>query len=117
MKLLIIEDELIFRTHLKMQIENAQLFEDIQETDEVNEALTLFKDLEPTHVILDINLGQKIGGLELAKIFKKMSDARIIFISAYNDLETMVAVAKIDPFAFLNKPVNFDILLSLLQEN
>ena len=58
------------------------------------EALKLFKTVNPEIVILDIDLGDSLDGIEVANVMRKSNpDVGIIFLTSFND----------DRFAFMSK--------------
>lgn len=58
-------------------------------------------------VILDINLGNKYDGIELATIIKeKQSSLPIVFLTGYFDNLTVSKAKEVEPNAFIVKPFN-----------
>ncbi len=66
-------------------------------------------------VLMDINLGGGIDGVETARRLREAQDLRIIFISAYADPETHRKISLAVPGApLLRKPVSAALLAAAL---
>jgi DNA-binding response OmpR family regulator len=75
-------------------------------------AKELFNSKSFNLILMDINLEEKIDGVELYKSFD--SDALVIFITAYKDEETISKAIKTEPLGYLVKPYSEDELKALL---
>jgi two-component system invasion response regulator UvrY len=90
-KILIVDDHPIVRAGLKRLLTAEAGFE-VREAASGREALSLFREQQPTLVILDLNL-PGIGGLEVLARLKAVSpDARVLVLSMHDD-ETHVTRA------------------------
>jgi CheY-like chemotaxis protein len=70
-------------------------------------ALASAAEFQPDLIMMDINLGRGINGIEAAQGIKKQQSANIIFVSAYGDPETRAQVQEAVPGApLLTKPVD-----------
>ena len=91
MKILIVDDHPIVRAGLRRLL-TAEAGIEVREAANGREALSVFRELQPTLVILDLNL-PGIGGLEVLARLKAVSpDARVLVLSMYDD-ETHVTRA------------------------
>lgn len=73
-----------------------------------NEGLTLFSRHKPDMVILDIRLPD-IGGLEvLSHIQKDECPAKVIMITAFQDMETAIQAMKTGAYDYIRKPLDVD---------
>lgn len=91
MKILIVDDHPIVRAGLRRLLTAEAGFE-VREADSGRGALSVFREQQPTLVILDLNL-PGIGGLEVLARLKAVSpDARVLVLSMHDD-ETHVTRA------------------------
>jgi len=91
MKILIVDDHPIVRAGLRRLV-NAEPEIEVREAANGREALSLFREQNPTLVILDLNLPD-IGGLEvLARLKSVDPNARVLVLSMHDD-ETHVTRA------------------------
>ena len=91
MKILIVDDHPIVRAGLRRLL-TAEAGFDVREAASGREALSIFREQQPTLVILDLSL-PGIGGLEvLARLKAVSSDARVLVLSMHDD-ETHVTRA------------------------
>ena len=68
------------------------------------EAWNIYKEKLPNVVVLDINM-PKLSGLEVANKIREIdSDCKIIMLTAYSDLEKMLAAVKLNLTEYLIKP-------------
>jgi CheY-like chemotaxis protein len=74
-------------------------------------ALVLAAEFEPDLIMMDINLGSGMSGIEAAKGIRRSHSARVVFVSAYGDPDTRKQVQEAVPGApLLTKPVNLPAL-------
>jgi DNA-binding NarL/FixJ family response regulator len=69
-----------------------------------NECIELLKKTQPEIVLLDINLEEKKGGFDIAKLLNKRYNIPFIFITAYSDDYTFSEALQTNPSGFINKP-------------
>lgn len=106
LRILIVEDDTIIALTLETLLsELGHEIVDIAATGE--RALASFAEFEPDLVMMDINLGSGMNGIEAAEIIRQRHAARVIFVSAYGDPDTKEKVRQAVPGApILTKPVN-----------
>lgn len=61
------------------------------------------EELRPHLILMDVNLGSSIDGIDLAKLINR-SGAGIIFITAFTDAATRDRVKEINPLGYIIKP-------------
>lgn len=108
-KIIIVEDEAIFAYDLKMRLEN----KGYDVTDVINSSEEMFMRLGeevPDLILMDINLGIEISGIELALKVRESHDIPIIFLTSYSDDATLIKAKETMPYGYLIKPVNDDLL-------
>lgn len=107
MKLLIIDDEPIFRKGLKKVVEtHSTIFQSIFLADTAKEALTVLDNQKKIDVFfVDINLPD-MNGLDLIKKIKAtQQDAIIVVISGYDDFSFARQAIHLKVFDYLLKPL------------
>ena len=105
--ILIVEDELMVAWSFEGQLEDAgYTVAGIVATGEG--ALERVAKQAPDLVLMDINLGEGIDGIETARRIRAIAPVPIVFISAYSDAETRARIDETVPgSAFLSKPITF----------
>ena len=113
-KLLYVEDEKIIRDQYLKYFEN--FFQEVITADDGEEGLSLYYEINPDVVILDINM-PKLNGLELSKKIKESNkEIPIILISAHDDKETLTSAIEIGVLLFLDKPLQRRSIKKMLEK-
>ena len=120
-KLLVIDDEVVYRSALKWQLKRSpELFDaiDIRSASDAGSALQEVRTSVPDVCLCDFDLGHtSIDGIELSKLLLQENPAQIIYIhSNQNNLELRDAAKSAGTKGFLPKPLARKHLLSLLAE-
>lgn len=68
------------------------------------QALEKAKECHPDLVLMDINLGDGIDGIEVAKEIREKYDSIIVYLTAYTDEETIKRAKFTEPHGFIVKP-------------
>jgi DNA-binding NtrC family response regulator len=114
MRILIVDDEAIQRDLLRGFLENQGY--QVSTASNGKEALTLFQH-EPVQLVI---LDQRMPGLTGKEVLQQMKainpTARAVMITAYGDVDTAVAVMKLDADDFLEKPVDLPMLLEKVRQ-
>lgn len=80
-------------------------FKEIHLASDGQEALDLYKKIQPDVLILDINM-PKISGLDVAKrIREKDEDVRILMLTAHTEKDLLLEAVEIEMTRYLVKPV------------
>ncbi|MEZ4383877.1 MAG: response regulator [Nannocystaceae bacterium] len=58
----------------------------------------------PDLILLDVNLGRGVSGLDVAEALRERLSTPIIFLTAYSDADLVARAAKTESFAYLVKP-------------
>ncbi len=112
-KVLIVDDESLIRYSLKNFVES-EGFQGI-EADSGVSALKLFEEKNPDIVLLDIRLPDA-SGLDLLKTIKETKpNVTVIMVTACADVRSTVEAMKSGAIDYLEKPIDFDRLISLLR--
>ena len=115
--LLIADDEAIEREAIRYFIDQSSLeFEAVEEAANGIEAVAKALQLQPDIIIMDVKMPGK-DGLEAAKEIRQFRpEARIIFLTAYNEFEFAHKAIKVKADDFIIKPAYSDNLLKVLFE-
>ncbi len=74
------------------------------------EALYVFKDVNPPIVLTDIRM-PGMDGIELLKTIKELNrDTEVIMITGHGDMDLAIESLKLEATDFITKPINYDIL-------
>jgi CheY-like chemotaxis protein len=106
LRILIVEDDTIIAWTLEALL--SEMGHEVVDMAASGErALASAAEFQPDLIMMDINLGRGINGIEAAQGIKKQQSANIIFVSAYGDPETRAQVQEAVPGApLLTKPVD-----------
>lgn len=103
MNLIVIDDDIVVTTSLKTIIQAAGDFSVIATGNNGNDAITLYKEYKPDVVLLDIRMEPK-NGLEAAKeILEFDSNAKILFLTTFQDDEYIIKALHLGVKGYLLK--------------
>lgn len=69
------------------------------------EAIEKTKNLSPDLVLMDVNLGKGLDGIDTAEVIIQNFSTPVIYISAHNDEDTLDRAKKTNPYGYINKPL------------
>ena len=110
--ILIVEDESLVALELSNSIESYG-FNVVDYVTTPKMATELFQKEKVDLILMDINLGEKIDGIDLYKSFNTCIP--IIYLTAYQDEVSISKAVGTDPLGYLIKPYNENELLALLK--
>lgn len=113
-KLAIVEDEIIIAKTIVLALETLG-YASVGIAGKYKDAIEMIAQNKPDLVLLDINLGTKKDGIDLAFEIKKRFNTPIIFITANSDPATISRAKEINPLAFLVKPFTHNDLFSAIE--
>ncbi len=105
MRILIIEDEIIIARFIEGQLKSSFQAE-TQIALGVQEAEELIKTFLPHLVLCDIELNERIDGIELMQLTKKLHDFEIIFITSYQSKPIINRASELKPANYIIKPLD-----------
>lgn len=112
-RLLLIDDDAGFLQAMSRSLEAAGLA--VQTANTAEASLEIAQDWQPTHAVLDMNLGQETSGLDLIRpLLELQPDLRLIVLTGYASLATAVDAVKRGAADYLAKPVDGPALLACL---
>jgi DNA-binding LytR/AlgR family response regulator len=103
--ILIVEDNIITAKHIANSLKKFgyQIVAMVNSLEGVQKEIA--KNI-PDLVILDINLGRDIDGINIAEILEKEFQIPFIFLTSYNDEGTINRIIKLKPLGYIIKPFN-----------
>ncbi len=106
-KILIVEDEVIVALDLQRKL--TSLGYDIPNPISYGEEVTAAVAAEnPDLIVMDIRLKGRMTGLEAGRAVNESSNVPIIFLTAFSDDASLEEAKRINPYAFIQKPVGFE---------
>ncbi|MDH5720884.1 MAG: response regulator [Spirochaetia bacterium] len=112
-KILIVEDENITATSIKLILEQAG-YSTCPLASTGKEAISIAQKEKPNLALLDIKLKGNMNGIETGQVLKKMN-IPIIFLTAYTDAEIRSEAKKVEPYGYFEKPFISKELLSTIE--
>jgi CheY-like chemotaxis protein len=102
---LIVEDELFVAWHLESLLRDLS-FTGCAIAADAESAIAKAGELDLDLILMDINLGGRIDGIEAGRRIRETSDVSIVFVTAYSDPATLRRIEQTVPGApVLAKPV------------
>jgi DNA-binding NtrC family response regulator len=112
-KIMVIEDEAIIALDFENSIKRCG-YSSVGRFGNAKSALKKLEEEKPDAVLLDINLGGKLEGYELAEEFEKRK-VPFIIITAYSDLSSIEKLSALKHSGFIQKPIHTERVEMLLQ--
>jgi DNA-binding NarL/FixJ family response regulator len=113
-RILIVEDEPVIAENLAHYLNNYDFSVcGIAYDDE--EAKMFLENSSPDAVILDINLGSQMDGIEIAHLINKTCQVPFVFLTSYSDRETIEKAKQVKPWGYIVKPFNEKTVLATLE--
>ncbi|MDW3190717.1 MAG: response regulator transcription factor [Cytophagales bacterium] len=102
-RVLAIEDELLHTEQLRLLLEqNGFIVIDVVDT--ISEFKRMILATQPDILLVDIDLGEAINGIELMQGVSTTYDVPFIFLTAHEDQQTVKTAMATMPSAYLTKP-------------
>lgn len=104
-KLLVVEDNIITAKHISNTLQKFG-YAVTGMVDSLKDVQSSVISSRPDLVILDINLGNDIDGIQIAEILKNDFQIPFLFLTSYNDERTINRIIKVQPLGYIVKPFN-----------
>jgi len=104
-KVMIVEDESIVAMELSLYVTELG-YEVVGRASNGNDAFGMCTERHPDIVLMDVHLKGEEDGIMLAHRIKEHKSCSIIYITAFNDDESLERAIETDPAAYLTKPFN-----------
>lgn len=108
-RVFIVEDEAVVALELQDQLERLG-FEVCGHAARAAAALERIPEVRPDLVLMDINLGRGLTGIDVADRLRGVIDVPVVFVTAYSDADVTRRAARTEAFAYVVKPFIPDVL-------
>lgn len=106
-RVLIIDDVLIMRNILRVMLENVG-HEIVGTAENGNQALDQLEALKPDLITLDIQMDGGDGMTTLGKIMQRYPEARVLMVSAIDQVDVMDEAIRLGARGYVTKPFQAD---------
>jgi signal transduction histidine kinase len=112
--ILVVEDEWVTARDIKTSLEKLD-YEVLGILSTGEEAIQKAIELRPDLVLMDIILQGKLDGIEAAQQIQLLCNIPVVFLTAYSDRETLQRASITQPFGYLVKPFENNVLNATIQ--
>lgn len=102
-RIFVVEDEAVVALEIKDHLRTLG-YEVCGHAAHGESALLQIPEARPDLVVMDINLGEGISGLEVAERIRAVINVPVIFLTAYSDAELTQRAGRSESFAYIVKP-------------
>jgi DNA-binding NtrC family response regulator len=111
-KILVVDDEHSVRWAFEKALQKAGY--QVKLAENGIKGLSLYESFKPDITLVDIRMPEMDGLEVLKRIRSQDSEAQVIVMTAYTDMETTITAMKLGAYDFLSKPFNIDECLLLI---
>lgn len=115
-KILLVEDEVITSLYLKNRLEQMGC-EVIKTVSRGEDAIEAIEGIGQCLILMDVNLGGKLNGIEAVQKIKEKSNLPVIFITGYSDELLIKKALNLNPLGFLTKPLDYNELQGIIENS
>lgn len=115
MRLLVVDDQVLFRQGLVSLIDAHPDFEVVGKAGSVSQAIKLARELKPDMILMDFNLPDGTGLEATQSILQENPDCKIVFLTIYETSDKLLAAIRLGAKGYMLKNVPISKLLSSLQ--
>ena len=69
------------------------------------EAINKTRSLDPDLILMDVNLGKGLDGIDKAEVIMKNFHVPVIYVTSHSDDKTLGRAQLTNPYGFINKPL------------
>ena len=103
-KILIVEDQAVIALAIEDALNSAGYVCSTAYKSSI--AIRLALRNRPDAIVMDVGIGDELDGVETAQVLRANGiNAPVIFVTAYNDAETLARIRQIDGGSLLSKPI------------
>jgi DNA-binding LytR/AlgR family response regulator len=114
LKILLVEDEGIIAADMENMLEKMG-YEVLETAMDYEEAVERLEEETPDLILLDVNLGGKKDGIDLAEFINENYQIPFIFTTSYTDGPTIERAKKVNPIGYLVKPFKQEQLYTTIE--
>jgi DNA-binding NarL/FixJ family response regulator len=115
MRLLIVDDQVLFRQGLVGLINTKPEFEVVGEASSVNQAIEMARQLQPDLILMDFNLPDGTGLEATQAILNENPESKIVFLTIYETDDKLLAAIRLGAKGYMLKNVQISKLLNSLK--
>ena len=112
--ILVVEDEPLIAEDIAGYLEESG-FAVAGIANSADDALKILENVNPDAILLDINLGEGLDGIQLANIVRAQHDIPFVFLTSHADKDTLDRAKKTIPAGYLLKPFDGNDLMTSLE--
>ena len=103
-KILIVDDDHTTASVMQLYLENfGFIVPDIASSGA--EAINKTRSLDPDLILMDVNLGKGLDGIDTAEVIMKNFHVPVIYVTSHSDDKTLGRAQLTNPYGFINKPL------------
>jgi CheY-like chemotaxis protein len=114
-KILIVEDDAIIAMDME-QVLIRKGYNVVRRVDRGEKALAAVEEDKPDIVLMDINIKGSIDGIEVAKRLLDDIHMKVIYVTAYSDVNMKERAFETGPVGYLIKPVRETELIDMIEQ-
>ncbi|HYL73978.1 MAG TPA: response regulator [Bryobacteraceae bacterium] len=103
-KIVIVEDEGLIAADLEARLKSAG-YSVPGTADSAERALAVIRQTSPDLVLMDIRLKGTVDGIDVAYELHKQHDIPVVYLTAYEDRETLERASRTQAFGYIKKPI------------
>lgn len=115
-RILVVEDEVITASSLKVGLESSG-YEVCPLATRGDKAIKMAAQEKPDVILMDVNLPGGLSGIETAQTILKTLDVKILFLTGYHDDDIIAQVNALNPLGYVVKPVSVERIIEILDAN
>jgi two-component system response regulator RegA len=112
-RILVVDDDVAFATVLARSLERRGQGASVAH--DLASALRALDDIEPSHVVLDLKLGNDDGLIVLGELLRRRPDLVVLLLTGYASIATAVEAIRRGALDYLAKPVDANAVLRALR--
>lgn len=109
--ILIVEDEVLIASQIEMFLE-LNNYNCVGIAVDYTGAIELLERNPVDLILLDVKINGSKGGIDIAKHINKTLGLPFLFLTSYNDKDTLHELKSLNPVGYINKPINDATLLT-----
>lgn len=113
-RILIVEDDAIIAMDME-QILTHKGYNVVGRVDKGEKALSIVKEKKPEIVLMDINIKGNTDGIAVAKKLLDELQLKVIYITAYSDINMKERAFETEPIGYLVKPLRESELVAMIE--
>jgi DNA-binding NarL/FixJ family response regulator len=115
MRMLIVDDQLLFRNGLVSLLNSYPQYDIVGEAGSVSEAIQKAMELKPDLILMDFSLPDGTGLEATQAILTKLPDCKIVFLTMYETDEKLFAAMRSGAKGYMAKNISISKMLATLQ--